>query len=69
MRAPQPAAAPQGAPSLRGLEDIVALAMANHASILRVQIENNRARLRLIVSELVPDDKRLRDKDSTKGAA
>jgi DNA polymerase-3 subunit gamma/tau len=41
QRAPQPAAMPEGAPTLRGLEDIVALAMANNAPILKVQIENN----------------------------
>jgi DNA polymerase-3 subunit gamma/tau len=51
MRAPQPAAAPQGAPILRGLEDIVALAMANNAPILRVQIENNMHLVRLEQSE------------------
>jgi len=39
MRAPQPV--PDGAPVLRGLEDLAALALANNAPILRVQIENN----------------------------
>jgi DNA polymerase-3 subunit gamma/tau len=41
MRAPQPAAMPHGAPTLSKLEDIVALAVANNAPILKVQIENN----------------------------
>jgi len=50
MRAPQPQAV-EGAPSLRGLEDIVALAMANHAPILRVQIENNMHLVRLEQSD------------------
>jgi DNA polymerase-3 subunit gamma/tau len=36
-----PQHAPEGAPILRGLEDIAALAMANGAPILKVQIENN----------------------------
>lgn len=35
----------------------------------RVQLENNRARLRLIVSELLPDEKRVAAKDPAKGAA
>jgi len=39
MRAPQPV--PEGAPVLRGLEDIAALALANNTPILKVQIENN----------------------------
>ena len=40
MRAPSPQ--PEGAPSasIRNLEDIVALAAANHAPILRVALEN-----------------------------
>jgi DNA polymerase-3 subunit gamma/tau len=46
MRAPQPQIA-EGAPTLRGLEDIVALAMANNAPILRVQVENNMHLVRL----------------------
>ena len=41
MRAPQPQMAPEGAPTLRGLEDIAALAMAKNAPILRVHIEND----------------------------
>jgi DNA polymerase-3 subunit gamma/tau len=41
MRAPQPQGVPDGAPSLSTLEDIVALAQANNAPILKVQIENN----------------------------
>jgi DNA polymerase-3 subunit gamma/tau len=41
LRAPQPAAMPQGAPTVSKLEDIVALAVANNAPILKVQIENN----------------------------
>jgi len=36
-----PQHAPEGAPILRGLEDIAALARANGAPILKVQIENN----------------------------
>jgi DNA polymerase-3 subunit gamma/tau len=46
MRAPQPQMA-EGAPTLRGLEDIAALAMVNNAPILRVQIENNMHLVRL----------------------
>ena len=41
MRAPQAHSLPEGAPSLPRLEDIVALAQANNAPILKVQIENN----------------------------
>jgi DNA polymerase-3 subunit gamma/tau len=41
MRAPQAHSLPEGAPSLSKLEDIVALAQANNAPILKVQIENN----------------------------
>ena len=41
QRAPQPQMAPQGAPVLRGLEDIAAMAMAKNAPILRVHIEND----------------------------
>jgi len=51
LRAPQPHAVPEGAPTLRGLEDIAALAMANNAPILRVQIENNIHLVRLEQSE------------------
>ncbi len=47
MRAPQPQAVPDGAPVLRGLEDIAALAAANNAPILKVQIENNMHLVRL----------------------
>jgi len=39
LRAPQPAAMPQGAPTLSKLEDIVALAVANNAPFLKAQIE------------------------------
>ena len=46
QRAPQPHMA-QGVPTLRGLEDIAALAMTNNAPILRVQIENNMHLVRL----------------------
>jgi DNA polymerase-3 subunit gamma/tau len=45
MRAPQPVA--DGAPVLRGLEDIAALALANNTPILKVQIENNMHLVRL----------------------
>ena len=41
QRAPQPQMAPEGAPALRGLEDIAAMAMAKGAPILRVHIEND----------------------------
>ena len=41
QRAPQPQMAPEGAPTLRGLEDIAAMAMAKGAPILRVHIEND----------------------------
>jgi hypothetical protein len=52
QRAPQPQMAEaQSAPTLRNLEDIVALAMANHAPILRVQIENNMHLVRLEQSD------------------
>jgi DNA polymerase-3 subunit gamma/tau len=53
MRAPQPQNLPaassqnESAPALRGLEDIVALAVANHAPILRVHIENDMHLVRL----------------------
>jgi DNA polymerase-3 subunit gamma/tau len=53
MRAPQPHNVPtpssqnETAPALRGLEDIVALAAANHAPILRVHIENDVHLIRL----------------------
>jgi DNA polymerase-3 subunit gamma/tau len=40
MRAPQPQMV-EGAPTLRGLEDLAAMAMANGVPILKVQIENN----------------------------
>jgi DNA polymerase-3 subunit gamma/tau len=42
MRAPAPQSAPEGAPtaSIRTLEDIVALAAAHHAPILKVALEN-----------------------------
>jgi DNA polymerase-3 subunit gamma/tau len=46
-----PQSVPEGAPSLRGLEDIVALAAANNAPILKVQIENNMHLVRLEQSE------------------
>jgi DNA polymerase-3 subunit gamma/tau len=39
-RAAQPAVMPEGAPTLRTLEDIVALAAANNAPILKVALEN-----------------------------
>jgi DNA polymerase-3 subunit gamma/tau len=46
QRAPQPQVA-EGAPTLRGLEDLAALALANNAPILKVQIENNMHLVRL----------------------
>jgi DNA polymerase-3 subunit gamma/tau len=41
QRAPQPTMASENAPVLRTLEDIVALAVANNASILKVHLEND----------------------------
>ncbi len=38
---PAPQAETQNAPVLKGLEDIAALAIANHASVLKVHIEND----------------------------
>ncbi|MBV9548208.1 MAG: DNA polymerase III subunit gamma/tau [Alphaproteobacteria bacterium] len=51
QRAPQPQSAPESAPTLRGLEDIAALATANNAPILKVQIENNMHLVRLEQSQ------------------
>jgi DNA polymerase-3 subunit gamma/tau len=46
-----PQSVPEGAPSLRGLEDIVALAIANNAPLLKAQIELNMHLVRLEQSE------------------
>ena len=43
--APQPV--PEGAPVLRGLEDIAAMALAHHAPVLKVHIENDMHLVRL----------------------
>ena len=45
--APAPQAMPDGAPVLRNLEDIVAMAQANHAPVLKVHIENDMHLVRL----------------------
>ena len=47
QRAPQPQVMPEGAPTLRGLEDLATLALANNAPILRVHIENDMHLVRL----------------------
>ena len=45
--APVAQAVPDGAPVLRGLEDIAAMAQANHAPVLKVHIENDMHLVRL----------------------
>jgi DNA polymerase-3 subunit gamma/tau len=44
---PQAQAVPDGAPVLKGLEDIAAMAVANHAPVLKVHIENDMHLVRL----------------------
>jgi DNA polymerase-3 subunit gamma/tau len=44
---PQAQAVPDGVPVLKGLEDIAAMAVANHAPVLKVHIENDMHLVRL----------------------
>ncbi len=50
--APQAQAVPDGAPVLRTLEDIAAMAQANHAPVLKVHIENDMHLVRLEAGRL-----------------
>jgi DNA polymerase-3 subunit gamma/tau len=50
--APVAQAVPDGAPVLRGLEDIAAMAQANHAPVLKVHIENDMHLVRLEAGRL-----------------
>jgi len=52
QRAPEPTANAQAAPIIRSLEDLAALAQANHAPVLKVNIENDIHLVRLEPGQL-----------------